>query len=357
MVEVRNVLDKCRQRDKESNAAFLDHFKAIVESYEHSGGSIGNDEGLLKELENTEDADYPGDVPATGTGEEVREWIKKKDKYVARLKKEARNRMLGIMFLLKVDPAQYGDLCASIYNQFTRGSDHYPTSLTTAYNMVNEHRHESVLEKKSNKKEEDEITAGGLSLLQHHELVPGTDERVHNDIECYGCKKKGHYKSKCPSKETTSGINALQVDNEGDVEYGLMFAQLGEVEQDISKSWILLDSQSTVSVFNNGAMLENIKEVQQKLNLLTNGGYHLTNMKGELKNYGTVWYSPKSLANTLSLAEVRKKFRVTMDTQVEASITVHRKSGTKMKFLEYRNGLYYYDVPIKNNKLNNQTTD
>jgi hypothetical protein len=64
---------------------------------------------------------------------------------------------MAMMFLKKVDQCQYGDLCASLYNQYTRGSDQYPTNLASAYNTVNEHRKEQVHEKKKPKKEEDEI--------------------------------------------------------------------------------------------------------------------------------------------------------------------------------------------------------
>ena len=51
---------------------FLDQFKAVVESYELPGGSIGNDDGLLEELEDTNDIDHPGEIPKTDA-DDVRE--------------------------------------------------------------------------------------------------------------------------------------------------------------------------------------------------------------------------------------------------------------------------------------------
>jgi hypothetical protein len=36
-----------------------------------------------------------------------------------------------------------------------------------------------------------------------------------------------------------------------------------------------------------------------------------------VKNFGDVWFNQNSIANILSLAEVRKKFRVTMDTDID----------------------------------------
>jgi len=82
----------------------------------------------------------------------------------------------------------------------------------------------------------------------------------------------------------------------------------------------------------------------QHMKVFTNGGTQTSSMVGEVRNFGTVWYNPQSLANILSLAEVRKKFRVTMDTDIEPALCVHRADGTIMKFQEYATGLYYFDT-------------
>jgi hypothetical protein len=44
------------------------------------------------------------------------------------------------------------------------------------------------------------------------------------------------------------------------------------------------------------------------------------------------------------MAAVRKICRITMDTSVEAAMSVHRVDGSIMKFREFKSGLYYYDV-------------
>lgn len=77
---------------------------------------------------------------------------------------------------------------------------------------------------------------------------------MYPDIECYKCKQRGHYKGQCPSKNTKKGINALQIDENKIDKYDIMFAQYEALTHDIPKSWVLLDSQSTVSVFNNAGM-------------------------------------------------------------------------------------------------------
>ena len=104
-------------------------------------------------------------------------------------------------------------------------------------------------------------------------------------------------------------------------------------------------------------MLKNIRKVKgEPLTLKTNGGIHRTDMIGDIPNFGTAWFSDNSLANILSMVEVRKVCRITMDTAIEACMNVHRKDGSIMKFKEYLTGLYYYDA-AQNKKPNNTNED
>jgi len=101
------------------------------------------------------------------------------------------------------------------------------------------------------------------------------------------------------------------------------FTQLPSHHELISSSWVLLDSQSTVSVFKNPNFLTNIRRSNSQLKVHTNGGTQISSLVGDIKNFGTVWYNPDSLANIFSLAAVRKLCCITMDTSVEAALCVH----------------------------------
>ena len=116
---------------------------------------------------------------------------------------------------------------------------------------------------------------------------------------------------------------------------------------------ILLDLQSTISVFKNAEMLSNIRRSSYVLRALTNGGYQDSNMVGDFPNLGKVWYNRESIANILSLAEVRKVCRITMDSADEPAMLVHRLDGTVMKFLEHPSGLYVFSC---NNDTNDSVT-
>ena len=84
--------------------------------------------------------------------------------------------------------------------------------------------------------------------------------------------------------------------------------------------------------------------MNKRLNLSTNGGTHISNQVVTIKNLGEVWYNPSSLANVISLVDVRKICRMTMDNDIEPDIIVHRKDGTTMKFKEFKSGLYFHDT-------------
>ncbi len=225
--------------------------------------------------------------------------------------------------------------------------------------------------------QEDDVT-----FLQNDEggLVPNTDGKVYPGVTCRKCGSRGHYGdsfgvNKCP--QAASDGNQVQLFQSADsgpspdaLEQHLRqfsFFQCGHdfsfsqqsLPTRIPNTWILLDSCSTVSVFNNPVFLHNIRTSTVPLTIKTNGGSHSSSMLGDLAGFGTVWYNPSSLANILSLKEVRKVRQVVMDSNVEAAMTVYKQDGTTMKFREFENGLYFHnasvglDVTPSNNKLTN----
>ena len=81
-------------------------------------------------------------------------------------------------------------------------------------------------------------------------------------------------------------------------------------------------------------------------------------MIGTVVRYSEVWYHPHSLANIMSFANVRKKFKVEISTgpnNKDPIIGVVKSDGTLMSFKEISNGLYVYDatedIMHKKNKI------
>ena len=86
---------------------------------------------------------------------------------------------------------------------------------------------------------------------------------------------------------------------------------------------ILLDTGSTMSVFKNKKMLLNVRKSKKVLRAYSNGGYQDSQNVGDVPGMFPVWYNPDSVLNILALCDVAKKFRVTMDTDVDNIIRVH----------------------------------
>ena len=70
----------------------------------------------------------------------------------------------------------------------------------------------------------------------------------------------------------------------------------------------------------------------------------MTNLVGEFPGYGLVWYYKDGIANILSLAQVKRLFRVTYDSWASDSFVVHKPDGSEQLFRECANGLHYYDL-------------
>ena len=86
-------------------------------------------------------------------------------------------------------------------------------------------------------------------------VIPGTNGTTHASIECYKCHSMGHYASDCPNADA----NDVTL-----VQDGYTMAQTNRYAG-LPKSWILLDPQSTISVFNNSSMLTDIGPSDHRL--------------------------------------------------------------------------------------------
>jgi len=111
--------------------------------------------------------------------------------------------------------------------------------------------------------------------------VAGKDGRLFYRTLCYNCQTYGHYAGNC--NEPNIRGTTLVYD-------GYVMTQIVcKKHSYISKEWILLETQSTVSVFNNKQLLTNIRESKETLHAITNGGYQNSYQIGEFPNLGTVW--------------------------------------------------------------------
>jgi hypothetical protein len=345
----------CRQGPHQTLHEYLKVFQGLVQVLEHYGAALGADgpyQDSVKALVMT--------IAPSGL---TKEEYKNKLAMAA-----AKKKSMAISFLKGADRKRYGGLWSELENNFTRGVDHYPADLTGAYGLLLNYK--SMHPQQQGKRQDsiaDETEVSSISFLPNGASVPGKDGVIiHGRIKCFNCQAQGHYAGDCPGS-STEGVQMLQLestsasnaptanDANGDSQYHSEFTFLNVAagsDKDgfifnqsdnniIPDTWILLDSQSTVSVFKNPHFLSDIKTSCNTLRVHTNGGTQLSSQVGTVKNFGEVWFNTESLANILSMAAVRKVCRITtMDTSIKAALHVHRKDGTIMKFKEYRSGLF-----------------
>ena len=91
---------------------------------------------------------------------------------------------------------------------------------------------------------------------------------------------------------------------------------------------VILDSGSTISLFQDARMLEDIKESKIHLVMKTNAGRKQINKKGNIPGFSEVWYNPTVVLNLFYLLDmIRRGHQVTINTKKVNMFYVHMKNG------------------------------
>jgi hypothetical protein len=171
----------------------------------------------------------------------------------------------------------------------------------------------------------------GFSFAQNgnDKVVAGKNGKIVDHIQCHKCKATRYYASQCPG-----GDDDARKDPDSQV---CMCIELTTISSgSLDPALILLDSQSTVHVFINKDLLNNIGKHPDGnvLRIYTNGGYMDSEMLGHFGDID-VWYNPKSIANILSLALVIKLYHVCLDSSFAATFTLSLDDMAYIKFTEF----------------------
>ena len=79
-------------------------------------------------------------------------------------------------------------------------------------------------------------------------------------------------------------------------------------QSEIMKDLVLLDSDSTNTIFCNEAYVSDIREAKKPLEIHTNGGTMMVTKKCNIPHLGTHWFNENAITNIISLADISDKF-------------------------------------------------
>jgi hypothetical protein len=138
-------------------------------------------------------------------------------------------------------------------------------------------------------------------------------------------------------------LQFTQVGKEFEPRIAKLFKQAGlSVKIDL-REIILLDSQSTMDLFCNAALVRKTSKSTTSVRLKGNGGTMVVSRKSTLPGYNKdVWFSTRVITNIISLSNLIQQYRVTYDSG-DKMFVVHRESQGKpnMEFRMHKCGLHY----------------
>jgi hypothetical protein len=154
-------------------------------------------------------------------------------------------------------------------------------------------------------------------------------------------------------KEADSGISESEGEDEAShfqMDAALQFAQVEkEFEPRIAKLFkqagssvkidlwevILLDSQSTMDLFCNAALVSNTCKYTTSTRLKINGGTMVVTRKATMPGYNKdIWFSTRAITKIIALRNLIQQYRLTYDSE-DKIFVVHRESQGKPN-MEFR---------------------
>ena len=315
MVEAERNLGRFRQGEKMTVEDYRERLVSLIDIYRDVGGNPGNSKMMINEYGSEEHA---------------------LEAYTA------------LVMIDRSDPKRYGDLINDLSNQYTRGINGYPTTISKAFDMLVNYKPPRRGNNNGTNYPKNELSFAMAG--EEESNGRGGGGRGRGRGRGFGRGKGGGYHNKVgdnQTKEDSEDYSPSFDSDSGVIETHISLRHSGSV---LDKWLLLMDSCSSVTIITNRELVRNIYKTKNKLRVHCGAGSKILTLKATFMDYPIeVWYDPDGPANIMSMDEVADTYRLTMDTKLERSINLHHKNGSVIQFKPLVARIYSH-------KINNNDT-
>jgi hypothetical protein len=132
-----------------------------------------------------------------------------------------------------------------------------------------------------------------------------------------------------------AALQFAQVEKEFEPRIAKLFKHAGLLVKIDLREVILLDSQSTMDLFCNAALVSKTYKSTTSKRLKSNGGTMVVTLKATMPGYNKdVWFSTRAITNIITLSNLIQQYCVTYDSD-DKMFLVHQESQGKPN-MEFR---------------------
>jgi len=286
-------------------------------------------------------------------------------------KVNCRESYVATLFLLNSDPGRHGQMVTKMKNDYVMHGSPYPATLADALTRMKHYepekaighdkaagsgasqpnfmQHSSGDGKVSGKKGWNSTKTSGSSTTSTTTTTTNASDSHKTDEDTVSTITKGSQQSTAAriDKPSSTSDDSYPSSYSGAPVMQHSLYQVNRTQDGIPNTWVILDSASSIDMFINSDLLTDIQTSTEPITILSNAGRVSIDRFGYMPGYPEkVWYHPSGAANVLSLRNVSRHFRVTMDTKHNNCLTIgcRHDPSPRLRFAASASGLYYHDT-------------